>query len=135
MKGCINLFLKVIIVYFVILVSFAYIVKADDLIKGHSTAYCLKGITKSGEMTREGICAGSKKYLGKKIEIYQRLPGDVLGRYLGTFDCKDTGNTKSLKNGLCIDIWMPNKQKCQEWMDLVYLDGCKGKIYFKIIEK
>lgn len=137
MKGYIKLLVRVIIVSIVILVTFGHIVKADDseMIKGHSTAYCLKGITRSGEMTHEGICAGSKEYLGKTIEIYQRLPDNSLGRHLGTFECKDAGNTNAIKKGTCIDVWMPNMDMCQQWMDKVYADGCKGKIYFKIIEK
>lgn len=134
----INLLCKIFVVTTVILVIFGYITKADeqsDLIKGVSTAYCLKGITYSGEITHEGICAGSIKYLGKTIEIYQRLPDNSLGRHLGTFQCMDTGKSKAIKKGTCIDIWMPNKDMCQQWMNKVYADGCKGKIYFKIIEK
>lgn len=135
MKGYIKLLLTFISVCMVILVHSEYIVKADDqLIKGVSTAYCIKDITRSGEITHEGICAGSKEYLGKTIEIYQRLPDDSIGKYLGSFECKDTGETKAIKSGYCIDVWKPNMKECQKWMDLVYEDQCKGKIYFKIIE-
>lgn len=134
MKGYIKLLLGVIIACMVILQGFIE-VNAADLIKGVSTAYCIKGITASGELTHEGICAGSSVYLGKIIKIYQRLPDDSIGKHLGTFICKDTGGTKAIKSGKCIDIWFPDKYKCQEWMDKVYADGCKGKIYFKIIEK
>ena len=136
MKGCIKLLLKVISVSIVILMTFGHIVKANDseFVKGISTAYCLNGITRSGEMTHEGICAGAKKYLGKTIEIYQRLPDNSLGRHLGTFECKDIGNTKAIKKGTCIDLWMPNMDMCQQWMNKVYADGCKGKIYFRIVE-
>ena len=135
MKGLIKSLLKIITFVFVILVLSSHKTKADDLIKGVSTSYCIKGITASGEITHQGICAGSPKYLGKKIEIYQRLPGDKVGMYLGMFDCKDTGKTKAIRNGYCIDVWMPDQQACQKWMDLVYLNDCNGKIYFKIIEK
>lgn len=135
MKGYIKILVRVISVLFVILVNFGHITKANDLIKGVSTAYCLQGITASGEITHEGICAGSRKYLGKTIEIYQRLPDNSLGAYLGTFQCLDTGNTNAIKKGTCIDVWMPNMDMCQQWMNKVYADGCKGKIYFKIIEK
>lgn len=136
MRGYIKILVRVISVSIVILVTFKHIAKADDqLIKGVSTAYCIKGITRSGEITHEGICAGSKEYLGKTIEIYQRLPDNSLGCHLGTFECKDTGNTNAIKKGTCIDVWMPNMNMCQQWMDKVYADGCKGRIYFKIIEK
>lgn len=135
MKGYIKLLVRVISVSMVILVTSINMVEANELIKGVSTAYCLQGITRSGEMTHEGICAGAKKYLGKTIEIYQRMPDDSVGKYLGTFECKDTGKSKAIKNGKCIDVWMPNKQKCQEWMNKVYADGCKGKVYFLVVEK
>ena len=135
MRGNIKLLIRVITVSMVILVNSGYIVGAEELIKGVSTAYCLQGITASGEITHEGICAGAKEYLGKTIEIYQRLPDNSLGCHLGTFQCLDTGNTKAIKKGTCIDVWMPNINKCQQWMNKVYADGCKGRIYFKIIEK
>lgn len=135
MRGYIKLLIRVIIVSMVILVNSRRIVGAEELIKGVSTAYCLQGVTASGEITHEGICAGAKKYLGKTIEIYQRLPNNTPGRYLGTFQCLDTGNTKAIKKGICIDVWMPNMDKCKEWMNKVYADGCNGRIYFKIIEK
>lgn len=135
MKGYIKLLIRVISVSMIILVTFRHIIKANEFIKGHSTAYCLKGITRSGEITHEGICAGAKEYLGKTIEIYQRLPDNSLGCHLGTFECKDTGNTKAIKKGACIDVWMPNMNMCQQWMDKIYADGCKGRIYFRIIEK
>lgn len=135
MKEYVKLLVRVIIVSIVILVNFGHITKADELVKGVSTAYCLKGITASGGVTHDGICAASRKYMGKIIKIYQRLPDDSVGKYLGTFICEDTGKTKAIKNGYCIDVWKENKQECQKWMNLVYSDGCKGKIYFQIIER
>lgn len=135
MRKSIKLLLEIITVCIVILVCFTDMVKGEELIKGYSTAYCLKGITASGDPVQEGICAGAKKYLGKTIDIYQRLPDDSIGRHLGTFQCKDTGKTKAIKKGLCIDVWKPNRQMCQQWMDMVYQDGCKGHIYFKIRDK
>ena len=106
----------------------------DDLKKGCSTAYCLQGTTASGEKVRSGICAGSEKYLGKTIVIYQRLPDGSVGNQLGVFDCKDTGGTDAIKSGYCIDVWFPDHDTCKGWMNLVYKDGCKGNIYFKVVD-
>ena len=135
MKGYIKLLVRVISVSIVILVTSVNMVEANELVKGISTAYCLKGTTASGDKVQEGICAGSKKYMGKIIKIYQRMPDDTIGKYLGTFICKDTGKSKAIKSGYCIDVWMPDKEKCQEWMNKVYADDCKGKIYFVVIDK
>lgn len=135
MKGYIKLLLKVIMACMVVLGSFNHTIKADDFIQGISTAYCLNGITYSGEPVREGYCAGAEKYLGKIIKIYQRLPDNSVGKYLGTFICKDTGSSKMIQNGYCIDVWMEDEEKCQEWMDKVYSDGCEGNIFFVVIDK
>lgn len=106
----------------------------DDLKKGCSTAYCLQGTTASGEKVRSGICAGAESYLGKTIVIYQRLPDGSCGQQLGVFECKDTGGTDAIKSGYCIDVWFPDHDTCKGWMNLVYMDGCKGNIYFKVVD-
>lgn len=124
----------VLVCLFSILSGYKGYAKEAELKKGVSTAYCLKGTTASGEKVRSGICAGASKYLGKTIIVYQRLPDDTVGKQLGVFECKDTGGTDALKNGYCIDVWFPDHDTCQGWMDLVYMDGCKGKIYFKVME-
>lgn len=99
----------------------------------HATAYCVTGTTKSGEYTREGICAGKEEWLGKEILIFQKLPDGKMGKCLGKYEVLDTGGTEGLKNGKVIDIWKPDLDSCQEFMDLVYEDGCKGKVYIVFI--
>lgn len=121
-----------------ILVILGYMVSGSEdvtLKKGVSTAYCLKGTTATGIQTRPGICAGAKEYQGKTIIIYQRLPDNSKGKMLGVFDCEDAGGTDAIKSGYCIDVWMPDHDTCKGWMNLVYMDGCKGNIYFEVIEK
>ena len=105
-----------------------------DYIPGYATAYHLKGITASGEYTSEGICASCKSRLGCTIELYQRLPDGSVGELIGTYICKDTGGTKGIKEGKVIDVWRPNLDECKEFMNRVYEDGCKGRVYILVKE-
>lgn len=97
--------------------------------KARATAYCLQGITASGEEVREGICAtGNEEYFGKTIMMYQRKE-DGLGDFIGVYECLDTGCSKDV-----IDVWCKDLDSCQEFMDKVYENGCQGKVYIFIIE-
>lgn len=108
----------------------SYADEQPTLIKMHATAYCLDGITASGEPVRKGICAtGHKDWIGKTCIIYQRLPDDRVGRMLYILEIKDTGCKESV-----IDIWMPTMEECQKVMDTVYENECKGRIYCQVIE-
>lgn len=111
-------------------------VKADgiELQKCKATAYCLGGVTASGCEVREGICAGKKEWIGKTIGVYKRLPDDSVGDFIGYFECLDRGGTKAINNGHVIDIWKKDSNACQEFMDLVYEDGCQGNIYILVID-
>ena len=123
---------SVVILAIVVLTS-CISVKAEDqptLIKMHATAYCLDGITASGEPVREGICAsGHRDWIGKTVIIYQRLPNDEVGRMLWILEVKDTGCKENV-----IDIWQPTLDDCQSVMDTLYLDECKGRIYCQVID-
>ena len=102
--------------------------------KAHATAYCQTGTMASGQQTRDGVCAGAKEYLGCVIVVYQRLPDGSVGDYLGMWECLDTGGTDGLKNGTVVDIWQQDLESCQDFMDLVYEDGCQGKVYIQVIK-
>ena len=123
---------SVVILAIVVLTS-CISVKAEDqptLIKMHATAYCLDGITASGEPVRKGICAsGHRDWIGKTVIIYQRLPNDEVGRMLWILEVKDTGCKENV-----IDIWQPTLDDCQSVMDTLYLDECKGRIYCQVID-
>lgn len=106
--------------------------KSPEVLPAHATAYCVTGITASGEYTREGICAGKAEWMGKRILIFQKLPDGTIGEFLGGYDCLDTGGTPGLNNGHVVDIWQPDLESCQEFMELVYEDGCKGHVYIVI---
>ena len=107
-------------------------VNAEDepqLIKAHATAYCLPGKTASGTEVREGICAMSDSSLiGKTAIVYQRNPDGSLGEYIGTYEIEDTGCADNV-----IDVWC-EEDDCQSFMDTVYENGCKGKVFVQIIE-
>lgn len=104
------------------------------LMKARATAYCLDGITASGKEVRKGICASKREWLGKTIVVYQRLPGDKVGRMIGIYESLDTGGTEAIKKGWVVDIWQPDLDACQEFMDEVYEDGCGGKIFIQVID-
>lgn len=108
-------------------------VTETQLIKCKATAYCLPGTMANGNKVHEGACA-SNRYFGKTIVMYKRLPGDVLGEYIGTYVAEDKGGTEAIKKGWVIDVWRPNLEECQAFMNLVYEDGCKGNIYILVKE-
>ena len=116
-----------------ILVIWTSSVNAEDkeptLIKAHATAYCLEGHTASGIEVREGICAmADSSLIGKTAIVYQRLPDGSVGECIGIYEIEDTGCSENV-----IDIWC-TEEDCQPFMDRVYEDGCKGKVFIQIIE-
>lgn len=104
------------------------------LIAGHATAYCLTGTTASGTYTRDGVCASCSSRLGKTIILYQRLPDGSVGKQIGIYECEDTGGTEGLHNGTVIDVWRSDKEQAHEFMELLYEDGCKGKVYIQVLD-
>lgn len=104
-----------------------------DMVKGYATAYNLTGTTASGEQTRLGICASCSSHLGCTIILYQRLPDDKIGDVIGIYECKDTGGSDAIKDGKLIDVWRPDLDSCQAFMDRVYEDGCKGHVWIQVI--
>ena len=101
-----------------------------ELIEGKATAYCLPGITASGQPVRDGVCAmHDRELLGKTVIVYKRLPDGSLGESIGIYEVLDTGCAKGV-----IDVWCEDLEECQEFMDTVYENGCKGNIFYQIIE-
>lgn len=105
-----------------------------QLISGYATAYCDHGITASGDYTRDGICAMKKDYIGKCAVVYQRLPDDSVGEIIGIYEIKDTGGAKAIKEGKTVDVWKPDLNSCQDFMDRVYEDNCQGHVYIQLME-
>ena len=113
-------------------------VKAEEqptLIKGYATAYNGPSeYTYTGKPVHKGICGGCQEYIGKTIILYQRLPGDEIGQIIGIYECEDTGpGTDGFREGRVIDVWMP-KDECQDFMDLIYTNNAKGKVWIQIVE-
>ena len=104
------------------------------ILSGYATAYCQCGVTASGEITHDGICAGKEEWLGKTIILYQRLPDNEIGDQIGIYECLDTGGTPGLKEGRVIDVWCQDLDTCQDFMNLVYEDGCQGHVYIQVID-
>ena len=66
--------------------------------------------------------------------VCQRLPDGSIGDYIGMWECLDTGGTDGLKNGTVVDVWQQDLESCQDFMDMVYEDGCQGEVYIQVIE-
>ena len=117
----------------IILVTSTSSVNAEDkeptLIKAHATAYCLPGKTANGSEVREGICAMSDPMLiGMTAVVYQRMSDGSIGDYIGTYEIEDTGCSDNV-----IDVWC-TEEDCQGFMDKVYENGCKGKVFVQIVD-
>ena len=101
-----------------------------ELIKMRTTAYCLPGKTCTGADVRLGIAAtGRKDLVGKTIIIYQRLPGDEIGKGLGIYEVLDSGCNENV-----IDVWQPDLDWCQNYMNIAYQNGAQGRIFVEVIE-
>ena len=105
-----------------------------EMIKGYATAYCQSGTMASGQETRAGVCAGAAEYDEMMVILYQRLPDGSVGDYIGMYECLDTGGTEGLNKGIVIDVWQPDMDEVQSFMDEVYKNECKGKVYIQLVE-
>ena len=126
-----------VITTLILIFSIGFTSYAEDqptLIKGFATAYNgPSDHTYTGKPVHEGICGGCEAYIGKTIILYQRLPGDQIGEVFGIYECEDTGpGTDGFREGRVIDVWQP-KDQLQEFMNRVYEDGCKGKVWIQVL--
>lgn len=105
------------------------------LVKMRATAYNDTGnLTYSGTKPHYGTAGGCKDMIGKTIIMYQRLPNDEVGEIIGIFEIEDTGSAKGAREGHVIDVWRPNVDECQEFMNRVYEDDCGGKVWVQFID-
>lgn len=113
----------------------SYAEEQPTLIKGFATAYNgPSDYTCTGKPVHKGICGGCQAYIGKTIILYQRLPGDEIGPYLGVWECEDTGpGTDGFREGRVIDVWMP-EDECQDFMNLLYTNNAQGRVWIEVIE-
>lgn len=102
--------------------------RQNNMVKIRCTGYSDYGVTKSGEITRHGVVAGKKEWLGKTCKLYSvdenGNPGDVIG----TYEFLDTGYgiNGSLINGTSIDVWHSTEEAVWNWVrtygDYVYME-------------
>jgi len=85
----------------------------DGLYSMQATAYCIKGRTASGKLTREGICASKPEWIGKVAAVYLDNDGKP-GEFIGYFEILDTGGA-SIRKGKVIDIWFSTKNECMQF--------------------
>ena len=98
-----------------------------EVVKMRATAYEDTGnLTYTGKKGHVGIAAASKDHLGETAMIFRRLPGDIFGEFIGVYEVEDTGKTKGITQGHVIDVWQPDLDACQEFMNLVYEENCEG---------
>lgn len=103
----------------------------QELIKKRATAYCLQGITSTGTEVRPGVAASTdKELIGKTIIMYQRLPDNEVGKLIGIYQIEDTGDMSKH----VIDVWQQDLEACQQFMNLIYEDGCGGKVWIQVLE-
>lgn len=126
---------RIFIVLFILLLNFPICANAKEyeetplMYKMRATAYCLNGNTSTGSHVREGICASGKpELIGKTLILYQRLPNNKRGKFIGVYEVLDSGCDKNV-----IDVWQP-KDKCQDFMNCVYEDECHGKVWVQIVD-
>ncbi len=92
------------------------------------------GTTCSGKPVYRGIAGANKRHVGQTAIVYQRLPNNKIGKIIGIYEVEDTGDTQGINNDNVIDIWCPDLDECQEFMNKVYENGCQGKVFVQWVE-
>lgn len=102
----------------------------DSIVKYiEATAYCYGTTTCTGKPVREGFAAMSKRYLGMTAIVYEADADWEPLNYIGTYEIEDTGGDYRIKNGNCIDIYIPDYDAAIEFgrkQVVVYLIEAKG---------
>lgn len=104
------------------LLNWTSTVKADQYTSDYnepflieSTAYCYGEITKDGSKVREGIIAAKEEWLGMTAIVYEVAEDGSVGEVRGIYEIRDTGSDYRLKNGTCIDFYIPDEQEAKEY--------------------
>lgn len=85
--------------------------KVPERVKMRCTVYTGGGITKSGKKVREGFIASNNSNLGRVALLYTED-----GKFIGAFECEDTGSAHWLKDGTAIDVYRESKSGCRDWI-------------------
>lgn len=104
------------------------------------TCYIEHGITASGQKTRPHTAAGPREWLGCVGALYQVKEDGTMGDFIGYYEFTDTGagidtdgdgKGDTIINGESIDVWEPDIEMAQEWIDIngdyCYLQLIRGK--------
>lgn len=102
-----------------------------------TTAYCHGTITATGRKPRRGICAVRKEWIGKTALVWECKDSDIMGEFLGYWECLDTGfgadsdgdGIGSIQEGRVIDMYFPTPEEVQEWMEIT-----GGRVYVQLID-
>ncbi len=90
------------------------------------TAYCTGTTRCDGGPARTGVCAGASRYYGKTAAIYENEGGKP-GEFLGYYEVLDTGGDYRIRNGTCLDVYLPTERECILWgrkqVLVVMIDG------------
>lgn len=87
--------------------------------------------TASGNIVREGIVAADQKP-GTVAIIYQNNDGKP-GEIIGYYEVLDKGGAP-IMNGSVIDVWAPDKESGQEFVDLTYENDANGTVFVQYVE-
>lgn len=94
-----------------------------------STAYYYGEITKDGSKVRPGIAAAKEEWLGLTAILYEADQDGTIGAVCEIYEIRDTGSDYRIRNGKCIDIYIPDKEECIEYgrqhvyIQLIQADG------------
>ena len=84
----------------------------SEPVKMRITCYLPTGNpTASGVMPRKGMCAAKRDWIGKTAVIY-----DMDMKLIGIFEITDTGGAERIKQGKCIDLFMPTMAEVNEYI-------------------
>lgn len=67
--------------------------------------------TASGVMPFVGGCAAKREWMGGVAVLYT-----MDGEFVAYMDINDTGGHERIKNGSCIDVFVPDMEAAREWI-------------------
>lgn len=120
-----------IIIFWLVMISLALNVKADEFYRVKSTAYCYNsGKTATETVPKEGrTLAGKREWFGKTAIVWEdKGNGIEPENYIGTFICEDTGG-EPIRKGYVIDIFIKDYDRAIEYgnkdviIQLIEADG------------
>lgn len=102
-----------------------------------TTAYHYGTATVTGQRPRRGMCAVREEWVGKTALVWKCNGSDILGEFLGIWECLDTGfgadsdgdGMGSIQEGRVIDMYFPTQEEVEEWMAVT-----GGRVYVQLVD-